>query len=220
MPFCNLSRIIPKSEIQRWCNLEFDILEISAKDYTPENLRKVVSSALYDMGAETLYTRIYRSRAIEVVVRCRCTRENSTIAILEKKKAIPIMPVTYKNGLEFVKFLTYTWSDLKFAIKALSEVSKIEILNRRRIFARGVFAMSLPIKEILGSLTWKQLDSLMKAIEFGYYEIPSRTTIEELAKKLGVSRSTYEEHLRKAEVKVIKAMMPYIRLVRLAEQSS
>lgn len=219
MPFCNLSRIIPKSEIQRWCNLEFDILEISAGGYIPENLRRVVNSALYDMGAETLYTRLYRPRAIEAVVRCRCTKENSTIAILEKKKAIPIMPVTYKDGLELVKLVTYTWSDLKLAIKALSEVSKVEILNRRKIFARGVFAMTVPIKEILGSLTLKQLDSLMKAIESGYYEIPSRTTIEALAKRLGIPRSTFEEHLRKAEVKVIKAMMPYIRLVRLAESS-
>jgi predicted DNA binding protein len=219
MPFSNLSKIIPRSEIQRWCNLEVDILELSGDNYKLKQLKDMVLSALVEIGAEVLHTRIYGEKTFEAVVKCRCTRENSTIAILEKNKVIPVMPIAYKEGFEFVKFLAYKWSELRLAIKALSTVSNVVILSRRRIYTRALSTMTVPLKEILGSLTWKQLDSLMKAIEFGYYEIPSKITIDSIAKRLGLARSTYEEHLRKAEVKVMNALKPYIRIAHLAENS-
>lgn len=37
----------------------------------------------------------------------------------------------------------------------------------------------------------------------GYYAQPRAATTEELAKGMGVSRTTFEEHLRKAESRVI-----------------
>lgn len=37
-------------------------------------------------------------------------------------------------------------------------------------------------------------------------------TTDEIARKLGLPRTTYEEHLRKAECKALNALAPFIRL--------
>lgn len=52
-------------------------------------------------------------------------------------------------------------------------------------------------------LTDRQRRTLRKAIEIGYYEIPRRGSVAEIADALGCSQSTVGEHLRKAEAKVM-----------------
>ena len=54
--------------------------------------------------------------------------------------------------------------------------------------------------------------ALVAAVENGYYEIPKRVTAEELAKKQGQPRTTFEEHVRKAESKVLLAMAPFMMM--------
>ncbi len=52
-------------------------------------------------------------------------------------------------------------------------------------------------------LSPQQQRAMMVAIENGYYEYPRKITLEELAKIMKISFSTYQMHLRKAEQKMI-----------------
>ncbi len=52
----------------------------------------------------------------------------------------------------------------------------------------------------------------MCAVENGYYEIPKRITADDLARKQGRLLSTLEEHIRKAESKIVLAMAPYMMM--------
>jgi hypothetical protein len=52
-------------------------------------------------------------------------------------------------------------------------------------------------------ITKKQKGALETALKHGYYEYPRKTDLIELAKLLGVSYSTYQAHLRKAERSII-----------------
>src|SRR5437016_11745175 len=74
-------------------------------------------------------------------------------------------------------------------------------------------AYLLSLSSLFGNLTEKQMKALLAAIEGGYYEIPKRTTADELAGKLGTPRSTLEEHIRKAESKIVLAMAPYMMMM-------
>ncbi len=56
------------------------------------------------------------------------------------------------------------------------------------------------------------MKSLLTAVENGYYEVPKRVTADDLAKRAGQPRSTFEEHVRKAESKVVQAMAPYMMM--------
>ena len=55
-----------------------------------------------------------------------------------------------------------------------------------------------------------QLSLIVKAYDAGYYEIPRKVTIAELAQSEGVSRQAFEKNIRKAENKLIKAIIPFL----------
>ena len=52
-------------------------------------------------------------------------------------------------------------------------------------------------------LTVKQKKAFELAVNNGYYEYPRKITLSQLASILGISFSTYQKHLRKAEQKIL-----------------
>jgi len=60
---------------------------------------------------------------------------------------------------------------------------------------------------IMPHLSQKQKRAYELAVENGYYVFPRKTHLENLAKIMGVSLSTFQEHLRKAEGKLIPSFM-------------
>ena len=53
--------------------------------------------------------------------------------------------------------------------------------------------------------TLRQSAILLEAIRLGYYELPRRTTVRDIARQFGIARSTAEEHLRAAESATIRS---------------
>jgi predicted DNA binding protein len=58
--------------------------------------------------------------------------------------------------------------------------------------------------DILSVLTDKQRDIIITAQKQGYYKYPRKIKPEELAKKIGISKGTAIEHLRKAEERIME----------------
>lgn len=56
---------------------------------------------------------------------------------------------------------------------------------------------------ILPQMTEKQKRAFELAVEKGYYDIPKRTDLKKLAKLMNISLATYQEHLKRAEAKII-----------------
>lgn len=54
-----------------------------------------------------------------------------------------------------------------------------------------------------GGLTFRQERDLRLAFELGYFDIPSRITLDELAGKIGCSKSTLNIIIRRAERKIV-----------------
>jgi len=52
-------------------------------------------------------------------------------------------------------------------------------------------------------LTSKQKNAIELAMKRGYYNYPRKTELKKLAKIIGLSYSTYQAHLRKAEIKLL-----------------
>lgn len=60
---------------------------------------------------------------------------------------------------------------------------------------------------LLSTLTGRQREVIETAFERGYYEIPRRATHEDIAAALGLSGSTVDEHIRKAEYTLMKQLL-------------
>ena len=214
LPFCGLSKLFPAVSIQRWCNLQVDNLEFQApKEEDAERLEPALRKMLKSLGARLIRFNRYSPKNLEAVIGCKCATDNSTVALIEWAGCIPVMPVNYRGGQEYCRVLAFTKDTLDDAMTSLSKVSKLVVESRSvipRESAKG--AITVPVDEFLGALTKKQLAAFMMAMQMGYYGMPKGVTIDEIASKQGMKRSTYEEHLRKAELKILQAVRPYARL--------
>jgi len=75
---------------------------------------------------------------------------------------------------------------------------KIEMLSFKDTKLNDVYFPS-----IMPKLTEKQKRAFELAVQEGYYDIPKRTDLNKLSKMMKISLATYQEHLKRAEAKVI-----------------
>jgi hypothetical protein len=65
---------------------------------------------------------------------------------------------------------------------------------------------------LFSGLTEKQMEAILAAHRNGYYNLPRAADVKAIAAKKKVPRTTFQEHLMKAENKLISALIPNIEL--------
>jgi hypothetical protein len=61
--------------------------------------------------------------------------------------------------------------------------------------------------DILAVLTDKQREVMVAAFQNGYYDFPKKIRSKQLCKKVGISKPTLLQHMRKAEGRILKEIM-------------
>jgi hypothetical protein len=134
-------------------------------------------------------------------------------AFIERCDCMEVQPTVYKEGYEWYRILAFRNTDLLRLFRALSRNADFQITSRRTVPDRSVGdTMMVSVDTLLGGLTEKQLKSLLTALRHGYYNVPRHVTTSEVSRLIGSPRTTFEGHLRKAEGKVLRAMIPYLEL--------
>ena len=103
-----------------------------------------------------------------------------------------------EEGYEIINVGSFDREKLMEIIKLMEDryTGKLLSIQQKKI-------KSISIMKILPELTEKQKKAMELAIKEGYYLSPRKVDLKKLAKTAGLSFSTYQVHLRKAEGKLI-----------------
>lgn len=125
---------------------------------------------------------------------------------------LPIGPTTLENGRECFDLLLMDREELSGATEVLSEFGPVTLERISREFSREVTPSAAEWQEFLSSFPPRQRELLTLARDEGYFEIPRRITLEELADQMGITKTTASNHLRKAEKRFLDFLVTYLTL--------
>ncbi len=208
-PFSRLSTKFPMVEMLHWCNSHYDVLELrGTKDKVTDAISEV--NTLGSIVKKSLD----QDHVQMVIKQCECDYEPFSV-ILDNHKCIRLPPVKYLAGEEVVKLLI-TLDDLKVItdeLKTKDSDATIEILNIAPVKEIDTPKFHLLyLDELRKTLTGKQLLALTNAYNKGYYELPRNVSIESLSEEMAIQPRTFQEHLRKAERKIMNKIIPVLNL--------
>ncbi|MGY5853463.1 MAG: helix-turn-helix domain-containing protein [Candidatus Thorarchaeota archaeon] len=190
-----------------WRMLDREIIEIVPKDgedcsdafYEATNLDHVVVSGFHDNGGY-LISKGTPCTVSEILDQC-----------MAELDILPIGPVMYNGGWQYHKVVVLCHEDINRLLEVLQERSFVPWILRKVPF-KGftTSSMTLTTDAIFSELTDKQSDALLTAYANGYYKMPREANLQTISVKIGIPRTTYQEHLKKAENKIISALIPHI----------
>jgi len=212
-PFANISKKYSSLEMYSWCNGEHDVYELHIENEKEYNEIVKEISKLGKLVEETSD----QQKAHLLVETCACTKKNSVGKNLQDFDLLHVSPIVYSKGWEYYRIIAFRHEDLeKFLDRMNGRGFVYEIV--RKIPFDGFIASSLTLTAdaLFSELTDKQMDALLTAHSNGYFLFPRKNDIQSIAAKKKVPRTTYQEHLKKAENKIVTSLIPYIELYKHA----
>ncbi|MGC8608715.1 MAG: helix-turn-helix domain-containing protein [Thermoplasmata archaeon] len=210
LPFCKLSKTFPDVKFYRWCNSTVDYIEFYGDELKKvENYLPEIEKSL---NTNIVYKSVNQNR-MAIMLSCRCNVHNSTIRMAESKNLLWRAPVLYENGGEELNLISTKMEDFSLLFDQFTQIGKASINMKRTIdpaLIRDVYTIS--ISEVFAGITEKQLRYIIDAISMGYYSIPKRSDLKDIAEANSISDSTMQEHLKKAENKIMTSLYPYLNL--------
>jgi len=214
-PFIELSREVPQTPIAMWCVWNRELLQVPSRD--PAVIRRT-ELALRKTG-HVVDEWIDANSARVFLLRCTCDKYDSPWSMISSNECWDAPPILYQDGWANMRVMTFGADNPRRLVAAFRKRGPAELVSKRSLDL-SVLPTSVYANSLFGSLTAKQSEALLTAFRFGYYTSPRSITTEEIASTVGVSRTTYEEHLRKAENRVITALIPYLQLFATADHPS
>jgi predicted DNA binding protein len=118
-----------------------------------------------------------------------------------------------ENGWTYHRLIAFKHKDLEELLRRFDKWGWVCKILRKVPFD-GFVASSLTMSAdaLFSGLTEKQLEAVLAAHRYGYYNLPRAADVKAIAAKEKVPRTTFQEHLTKAENKLVAALVPNIKL--------
>lgn len=116
-----------------------------------------------------------------------------------------LKPIIVKNGFEYWEVASWEKKFIDAFYQRVKKVGRktatIELLELKTRPVSAFFSLAA------SDLTPKQLQALKKACAAGYYEVPRKTNLEDLADKIGEPRTSLQDLVRRAEKAIIPSVV-------------
>jgi predicted DNA binding protein len=202
-----LSERHPSLKIYTWCNRVNEVIEVEVGD--PSEYDEV----RWELAKQTKILEESGGGEIRIIEStCYCTPYNSVSMNVDDLPVLVVSPDIVVSGWSHYRIILFRHEDFAEVIHRLeAREFTVEVLRKAEV--KGSLAGNiLEADAIFSTLTGKQMDALMRAYTHGYYQLPRAADIQEIAKVERVKRTTFQEHLKKGENKIIERIIPYMRL--------
>ncbi|MFQ5986915.1 MAG: helix-turn-helix domain-containing protein, partial [Thermoplasmata archaeon] len=196
----NASREHPKVRIVHWCLNNRDIFQVTG----PEDQVKAFEGWVDEVFSMRQSSKT-KDGTLMITRGCACIVAKSISHVVDEVWAWEIPPIVYENGWESWRVITWDEVAMRELFKGLRELGEVDIKSLRPIENSKMEQMMLmPASDVFAELTDRQISAINLGLEHGYYSLPSETKVENLAQGAGLSPSTFSEHLRKAETRILR----------------
>lgn len=205
---CELSERYPNAIFSVWCNGSKDALHIRT-DHAAE-----MTSILDVIQKRSVTEEMIKEQCSAMTVIQECACDGVFIPrLIQESGCWSIGPATYEGGYEVHRLMAPSKNRLRECVSKLRLTGKVEIMSMKpRETSETLKELGMLPVPVLEGLTERQIDVLISAHESGIFDIPARMKMDDAAKGLGMSRSTYGEHLRKAMGTLMDNSYPMLKL--------
>ena len=172
----------PNGDLMSICLVKGDTKGIKEVTKFLRKHKTVISARIFERGRDYLFIQVTGNRKTMFF----------TTPFISKYNCFRIGDVIAKNGLEKWIMGALKKSDIDTLISSLKSHGKITNKYITKTAAKMV------------KLTKKQRKALELAYYNRYYNIPRGIDLGKLATKMGINKSTFREHLKRAETKIIE----------------
>jgi predicted DNA binding protein len=211
--FMDLTRKFPSASVFIWCNRENDVIEIVVRN--PEEYPLVMEEirTLRDSVKDVIEEIVDERRLYLNVHKCHCMKEDTIVRHIGKLNILNIFPNMIENGWAYHRLIVFRHKDLEELLTRFEKWGWFYKILRKVPFD-GFVASSLTMSAdaLFSGLTEKQMEAVLAAHRNGYYNMPRAADVKAIAAKEKAPRTTFQEHLTKAENKLMAALVPNIKL--------
>lgn len=211
-PMATLSCEVPAAEFHCWSGHRLEVVEVrcsspsweevarAARKLSPQRVLRVPGGGVFVWEPERL----------------RSHPESSISQTLEAHHVLWLQPMRVQGGWEHYDAIAFASGGEQAALAALSKSWPTQVVRRREVAAEDVLAsLFLSLRPAIEAPTAKQAEALLAAGRMGYYRSPRKATTADVAKRLGIGRSAFEERLRGGENRLLAAILPALDQHRL-----
>ena len=207
-PYSILTRKYPEATIAMWCNMHSHVFELSAPS---EEVLKLVEKELGNLGTKQATV---REGSLLRMITKDCDCKPGVANIIEEEGLWHEEPVVYRQGWENYHIVGHEREAFGRLVKRIEkEGGTVQLQSLKPLRLRGAAEdMLFTTSTLFAGLTDRQVKVLAMACVSGYFDQPAKVDLDDLARRAGISRSTYAEHLRKAESKLLENLCPVIQM--------
>jgi predicted DNA binding protein len=143
---------------------------------------------------------------------CICTKDTTVHDNIQELEILNLMPIYCEGGYEHYRLIAFRHEALSELFDRLQARGFQVEVEEQAPFNGMVSDTLITLNSLVGRLTEKQVDAIVAAYNSGYYQTPRRVNVGKVAERARVPRTTLQEHLNKAENKLISSIIPQIQL--------
>jgi predicted DNA binding protein len=150
--------------------------------------------------------------SVTLLIRETRANEPTPAQILHQAGYLPFGQTLLREGTEYFDLLLESHDQLSEVVGELEQCGSVSLEAVSQELNWEVVPSVGEWQQIFDVIPDRQLEVLDLAVERGYYKIPKGITLQELADEMDVTKTTASHQLRRAEGKIMRFFIPYLRL--------